>query len=152
MGLTRFKIMIFLMLVLSLLAGSNANPRMDCSECLDEMHGLNQLIQMGGQTIEDFLITNYCPTVSPDPNSHIQCERDLAGNYVILLEMVVEHFFVEGAEHICKAMGVCPIRDSDRLPKTAEYNHETLNRIFHEKMLGTPARSVLKDLNGLRPT
>jgi len=109
------------MLVLSLLAGINANLRMDCSECLDEMHGLNQLIQMGGQTIEDFLITNYCPTVSPDPNSHIQCERDLAGNYVILLEMVVEHFFVEGAEHICKAMGVCPIRESDRLPKIAEY-------------------------------
>ena len=68
-------------------------------------------------TTQDFLIENYCPTVAPDPGNHIQCERDLAGNYVPLLEMVVDHFFVEGAEHICKAWGVCPAFDT---PSTNE--------------------------------
>ena len=100
---------------------------MDCSECLAEMQGLGQLIQMGGKTIEDFLIANYCPTVSPDADSHIQSDRDLAGNYVILLEMVVEHFFVEGAEHVCKVMGVCPVGKSDIQPQMIEYIEITLH-------------------------
>jgi len=91
---------------------------MECMECISEMQGLGDLIKMGAQTIEDFLIENYCPTVAPDPGNHIQCERDLAGNYVPLLEMVVDHFFVEGAEHICKAWGVCPVFDT---PSTKEY-------------------------------
>lgn len=68
------------------------------------------------------MIENYCPTVAPDPNSHIQCERDLAGNYVTLLEMVVEHFFVEGAEHICKAWGVCPVVET---PSMNEYINQS---------------------------
>ena len=102
---------------------------MECQECLNEMEGLGQLIKMGAGAIEvlkfmdyciwpiivfvkDFLIENYCPTVTPDPNGQIQCERDLAGNYVTLLEMIVEHFFVEGAEHICKAWGVCPVAEN----------------------------------------
>ena len=112
--------MIFLLSIFYLLAGTNnvVDTKMDCGECVAEMQGLGDLIQRGGETIEEFLIATYCPTVAPDPDSHIQCERDLAGNYVNLLEMVVEHFFVEGAEHICKAMGVCPV--SDKLPKTAE--------------------------------
>lgn len=64
------------------------------------------------------MVENYCPTIAPDPNNQIQCERDLAGNYVPLLEMVVDHFFVEGAEHICKAWGVCPVFDT---PSMTEY-------------------------------
>ena len=72
-------------------------------------------------TTQDFLIENYCPTVAPDPDNHIQCERDLAGNYVPLLEMVVDHFFVEGAEHICKAWGVCPVFDTPSLNEYAKY-------------------------------
>ena len=32
--------------------------------------------------------------------------------------MVVNHFFVEGAEHICKAWGVCPVLDT---PLMTEY-------------------------------
>ena len=71
-------------------------------------------------TTQDFLIENYCPTVAPDPGNHIQCERDLAGNYVPLLEMVVDHFFVEGAEHICKAWGVCSVFDT---PSMNEYKN-----------------------------
>ena len=115
----------------------NDQARMECMECISEMQGLGDLMKIGAQTVEvklqintyhtfylltmttqDFLIENYCPTVAPDPGNLIQCERDLAGNYVPLLEMVVDHFFVEGAEHICKAWGVCPVFD---FPSTNEY-------------------------------
>ena len=118
--------------------------RMECIDCITEMQGLGHLIKMGAKTIEvnfklytvvyfintgivqDFLVENYCPTVAPDPNNQIQCERDLAGNYVPLLEMVVDHFFVEGAEHICKAWGVCPVLD---IPSMKEYGSSCFNQI-----------------------
>ena len=36
-----------------------------------------------------------------------QCEEHLAHNYVLMLDMIVEHFFVDGAQHICQAWGAC---------------------------------------------
>ena len=119
--------------------------RMECINCISEMQGLGDLIKMGASTIEvnctllhiftiftkknlkDFLVENYCPTVAPDPSSHIQCERDLAGNYVPLLEMVVDHYFVEGAEHICKAWGVCPVLDSPSMNEYTEILFPSIN-------------------------
>ena len=124
--------------------------RMECTNCISEMQGLGDLIKMGASTIEvnctllhiftiftkknlkDFLVENYCPTVAPDPSSHIQCERDLAGNYVPLLEMVVDHYFVEGAEHICKAWGVCPVLYS---PSMNEYTEILFPSIYNTSLL-----------------
>jgi len=115
--------MILLLSIFYLLAVTNnaVGTKMECGECVAEMQGLGDLIQRGGETIEEFLITNYCPTVSPDPDSHVQCETDLAGNYVNLLEVVVTHFFVEEAEHVCQTMGVCPVRPTEEQLETIEY-------------------------------
>ena len=53
---------------------------------------------------------SYCPSLGED---HIQqCEENLAGSYNDMLYMIVNHFFVDGAQHICMAMGVChPYKD-----------------------------------------
>ena len=96
------------------------------------------------------MIENYCPTVAPDPANHIQCERDLAGNYVPLLEMVVDHFFVDGAEHICKAWGVCPGFDTPSMNEYTKYLDPVHNTVII--ISGTLVRSALRVLNGLRPT
>ena len=96
------------------------------------------------------MIENYCPTVAPDPANIIQCERDLAGNYVPLLEMVVDHFFVDGAEHICKAWGVCPGFDTPSMNEYTKYLDPVHNTVII--ISGTLVRSALRVLNGLRPT
>ena len=101
-------------------------------------------------TTQDFLIENYCPTVAPDPANIIQCERDLAGNYVPLLEMVVDHFFVEGAEHICKAWGVCSVFDTPSMNEYTEFLDP--DHITGSIISGTLVRSALRVLNGLRLT
>ena len=56
------------------------------------------------------MTANYCPTLEED---HVQqCEEHLANSYPDMLMMIVNHFFVDGAQHICMAMGVCdPIKD-----------------------------------------
>ena len=41
-----------LLTLFSLFVGLQAQPRMECSECLDQMHGLGQLIKAGGHAIE----------------------------------------------------------------------------------------------------
>ena len=56
------------------------------------------------------MTANYCPTLEGD---HVQqCEEHLANSYPDMLMMIVNHFFVDGAQHICMAMGVCdPIKE-----------------------------------------
>ena len=56
------------------------------------------------------MTSNYCPTLAED---HIeQCQAHLATSYPDMLMMIVNHFFVDGAQHICMAMGVCdPARE-----------------------------------------
>ena len=45
-------IMKLILAISCLLVGSQAETRMDCEECLDQMHGLGQLIKAGGGAIE----------------------------------------------------------------------------------------------------
>merc|ERR1712026_531677 len=39
-----------------------------------------------------------------------QCENEMVGNYVQALFMVVQHYFVDGAAHICQAAGICDVK------------------------------------------
>ena len=39
------------------------------------------------------------------------CVQNLADNYVAMLQMIVNHYFVDGAIHICMAWGVCQPKD-----------------------------------------
>merc|ERR1711887_263290 len=79
--------------------------RFTCSECVAEMHDLGRLIRDGGPEIEQYLAANYCPTL--DDDHHGQCQTDLTHGYLMMLGAVVNHFFVDGAVHICQTMGVC---------------------------------------------
>merc|ERR1711894_55553 len=80
-------------------------PRIACQECMDEMHVLGRIVKMSAAEIEEYLKVNYCPTL--DAEYQGMCEQNLAGNYVAMLQMIVNHFFVDGAGHICLAWGVC---------------------------------------------
>merc|ERR1719153_702908 len=95
-------------LLLSTLLGSLVapNPRFTCGECVDEMHHLGRMVKDGAEVIQSYLIANYCPGL--DDSS--LCEEHLAEYYVWMLEAIVNHFFVDGAVHICQTMGVCDAR------------------------------------------
>merc|ERR1711997_913971 len=100
--------------LLLLLAGSSL--ALNCAECINEMHGLNFFIKQGAPDIMAFLTENYCPTLTGHEE---QCENALTKNYEGALWMVVEHFFVDGAQHICQAWGFCDAVQ-DTFPYTCE--------------------------------
>merc|ERR1719216_233008 len=82
---------------------------LNCQECVNEMHGLS------------FLIANYCPGLTGHEE---QCENDLTKNYVQMLFMVVQHFFVDGAQHICEAWNFCPVPQDNIVPEPHPYTCE----------------------------
>ena len=103
-------LLFLLVSVLSLTTGVPSQPSISCSECTSEMESLGQLVRQGAHTIQQFLISEYCPGLA----SSQHCEDLLVKNYVPMLELVVDHFFVEGAEHICSAWGVCGGKEGAR--------------------------------------
>ena len=96
-------LLLLLLSLLSLTAGQLSEPTISCSECLSEMESLGELVSQGSHTIQQFLISNYCPGLAGTE----ECEDLLVKNYVPMLELVVQHYFVQGANHICSAWGVC---------------------------------------------
>ena len=48
---------------------------------------------------------DYCPSLGEEMIE--SCEEKLAHSYIAMLEMIVQHFFVDGAQHICQAWGAC---------------------------------------------
>jgi len=95
------------MLLFSLLvAAASAAPdaRFSCSECVDEMHKLGWMVKMGAVPIHDYVAANYCPTLGEDQG---WCEDALSRYYVGMLFAVVEHYFVDGAVHVCQTGGAC---------------------------------------------
>merc|ERR1711874_376891 len=72
-------------------------PRINCQECMDEMHTLGYIVKMGSSEMEEYLKANYCPTLEEHQDMCVQ--------------MIVNHYFVDGAIHICMAWGVCQPKD-----------------------------------------
>eukprot|EP00091_Calanus_sinicus_P012376 TRINITY_DN2793_c0_g1_i1.p1 TRINITY_DN2793_c0_g1~~TRINITY_DN2793_c0_g1_i1.p1 ORF type:complete len:189 (-),score=64.79 TRINITY_DN2793_c0_g1_i1:50-616(-) len=99
------KVLITLLLAV---ASTMAAPetRFSCSECVNEMHHLGFLINQGHEAITAYLQTNYCPT-SDDVE---ECEEHLAFYYPHMLGALVQHYFVDGAVHVCQTMGICEAR------------------------------------------
>ena len=58
--------------------------------------------------LQGFLKENYCPTLDGEENVQM-CMKNLTEFYVEMLWMIVEHFFVDGAQHICQAWGFCDV-------------------------------------------
>merc|ERR1712228_104631 len=93
-----------------------------CSECVDEMHKLGWMVKMGAVPIHDYVAANYCPTLGEDQG---WCEEALSRYYVGMLYAVVEHYFVDGAVHVCQTGGACDAKSSGYLspshPGSREY-------------------------------
>ena len=68
------------------------------------MHHLGGLVRQGAPAMMGFLKEEYCPTLEGHEE---QCQQDLVKGYVQMLNMVVQHYFVDGAQHICSAWNVC---------------------------------------------
>merc|ERR1712142_358050 len=99
---------VFALLFLAAACLASPDPRqMLCEECIEEMHRLNWLVKLHAREIEQYLTANYCPTLPEDNHA---CDHDLPLHYVEMLYAVVEHYFVDGAVHICQAWGVCHAR------------------------------------------
>merc|ERR1719470_681538 len=101
-----------LALLLPLIAAAAAAPeqRFLCSECVREMHGLAAMVKMGAIPIHDYIRDNYCPTLDSTAAQHF-CEDSLSKYYVGMLFAVVEHWFVDGALHVCQTAGTCDARE-----------------------------------------
>jgi len=81
------------------------NLRMTCTECVEEMHHLGRHMHEGAPYIAEYLKDNFCPTVQDVE----ECEEHLVRYYVHQLGAIVEHFFVDGAVHICQTAGTCDV-------------------------------------------
>merc|ERR1712088_1154986 len=89
---------------LVLLSVASLGSALNCQECINEMHSLSFLIKQASPDIMSYLTANYCPGLEGHEE---QCENDLTRNYVQMLFMIVQHFFVDGAQHICAAWNFC---------------------------------------------
>merc|ERR1711874_392789 len=78
--------------------------RFSCSECVDEMHKLGWMVKMGAVPIHDYIAANYCPTLGDQQG---WCEEKVSRYYVGMLFAIVEHYFVDGAIHVCQTGGAC---------------------------------------------
>ena len=85
---------------------------------------------MGAIPIHDYIRDNYCPTLDSTAAQHF-CEdslskylmsstssfllsyfNDLTSRYYVgMLFAVVEHWFVDGALHVCQTAGTCDARE-----------------------------------------
>ena len=64
------------------------------------------------QIFQEFLKVEYCPAAAAE-DEHLtieRCSQDLADAYPIMLDLVIQHFFNDGALHICQVAGVCDVR------------------------------------------
>merc|ERR1712079_78578 len=86
-------------------AEAETQAAISCQECIDEMHKLAYIIKGSAADIEEYLKGAYCPTLAAEEQDF--CVDHLANNYVAMLFMIINHFFVDGAQHICLAWGVC---------------------------------------------
>merc|ERR1712141_365574 len=101
-----------------LLVLATSSQALNCNECINEMHGINMIIKHGAPEIMGFLKENYCPTLDGEENVQM-CLSNRTEFYVEMLWMIVEHFFVDGAQHICQAWGFCDVA-MDTFPYTCE--------------------------------
>merc|ERR1712038_1166910 len=65
-----------------------------CSECVAEMHKLGWMVKQGAVPIHDYVAANYCPTLGEDQDPDNIEEG--------MLFALVEHYFVNGAVHVCQ--------------------------------------------------
>jgi len=100
---------LLLVLGLVLAGGCHAapDPRFTCSECVDEMHHLGFLVKQGAEAMSGYLAANYCPTLDDAQD----CEASITVFYPYMLSAVVQHYFVDGAVHVCQTMGICEARE-----------------------------------------
>merc|ERR1719187_754550 len=99
------KTVILLSVMLALVYAAPPDTRFSCYECVDEMHHLGWLVRAGARPIHDYLAANYCPTT----NDEEFCRDRLGWYYIGMLNAIVNHFFVDGAVHICQTMGTCDV-------------------------------------------
>merc|ERR1711872_289678 len=84
---------------------SAPDMRMTCEECVREMHSLGRIVKEGAPAIVEYLRGNYCPTV----HDVEECEQHLVKYYVGQLFAIVEHYFIDGALHVCQTAGTCGV-------------------------------------------
>merc|ERR1712088_243768 len=97
-----------------LLSVASLGSALNCQECVREMHSLGFLVKQASPEIMAYLTENYCPGLTGHEE---QCENDLTRNYVQMLFMIVQHFFVDGAQHICEAWNICPVPEDSIIPE-----------------------------------
>merc|ERR1712240_95905 len=86
----KFTLSTFALLVAALFS-SKTEARIQCDDCVEEMHKLGNLVKFYGEDISQFLEDNYCPK---------------------LLDVVIDHFIVDGAVHMCQMMMACPAKEA----------------------------------------
>merc|ERR1712241_1051453 len=113
-----FRALIFTALAIgSISAFSIANPKEEftCEECVTEIRKFGRNVIQNGEFIGEYLRTHWCPTQN-DPNCHNNIELE----YPKMLDIVVLHFFMDGAIQMCQAEGICDVK-SVLVPEEREF-------------------------------
>merc|ERR1711951_86381 len=122
---TRVRMMSRVALLLPLIAAASAAPeaRFSCEECVREMHGLAAMVKMGA-----------IPTLDYTAAQHF-CEDSLSKYYVGMLFGVVEHYFGDGALHVCQTSGTCAAREytCDECVQGLEWVEMYLEDPYHDR-------------------
>merc|ERR1711994_205106 len=131
-----FRALIFAALAFgSISAFSIANPKEEftCQECAREMGLFGRTVIQNGEYIGEYLRTHWCPTQN-DPNCHNNIELE----YPTMLDIVVLHFFMDGAIDRCQAMGICDVK-SVLVPEEREFTCQECIQV------GEYIETILKD-------
>jgi len=94
-------------LVVLLALSSKSEARLNCEECVQEMHKLGVFAKFYGKAMTTFLEENYCPTLESE-----DCVHDINTHYAEWVSIIIDHFIVDGAVHMCGMMMACPAKQS----------------------------------------
>lgn len=92
-----------------------------CEECVRELRIFGKMVIGAGKVLAEYLKTHWCPAQG-DEDCHNQIELE----YPKMLDIVVIHFFLDGAIFVCQAEGICPVLEvqevsSLSVPEAKEY-------------------------------
>merc|ERR1712107_475331 len=112
-------------------------PKISCDECTREMHALAAVIRQFAPEMEEFLKAEYCPAAAAE-DEHLtvdRCTQDLADSYPTMLQLVVQHFFNDGALTFVKLLESVMLDLSFLLIKSNQDHLHAMNALKASNLL-----------------
>merc|ERR1712112_136990 len=97
----KMKVLSLILLVAVSSSQAADRPQFTCQECTHEMHNLGWYVKTYAEYITAYLVEDFCPTTGTD-----DCAHHIEEHYVEMIYAIIDHFVIDGANHICQMMGI----------------------------------------------